>query len=339
MKINPYHKDAICGINDYIYGKIKLTDDMISLFSILCFSIVVGCHASSDGAVLFGHNEDDRNVKEFYMNTSRQGLWAEVPGLKTADTFMNKWGVSIASDNCPSREDKKDLTDGGVLYEVRFAVYEKARSSRDAVRIIGELVEKRGYAGSGRSYIVADSREAWVVSVVRGRHWVAQRVPDDAVMTIPNYYVIGEVDLSDKANFQACPDLVDYAVERGWYDPARDGSFSFRKAYADPATLTSHHNVGRHSAVLSDLGFVYDSQDVPFCVKLQSKLDGKDVQRLLTQPEGVCAPSTIYSAVFHLQRKSSQLWFCPEKPKNGTYSLLCLKDRKGRVVHAVDASK
>lgn len=312
---------------------------MISLFSILCFSIVVGCHASADGSVIFGHNEDDRNVKEFYMNTSRQGLWAEVPGLKTADTFLNKWGVSIASDNCPSREDRKDLVDGGVLYEVRFSVYEKARSAKDAVRIIGSLVEKRGYAGSGRSYIVADSREAWVVSVVRGRHWVAQRVPDDAVMTIPNYYVIGEVDLKDKDNFMACPDLVEYAVQRGWYDPSRDGKFSFRKAYADPSTLTRFHNTGRHSAVMDALGFSYDSQMVPFAVRLSSKMDVKDVERLLTEPEGVCAPTTIYSTVFHLQRRTAQLWFCPEKPRNGTYSLLCLKDPKGRVVHQVDASR
>ena len=307
---------------------------MIKLFVFLCFSIVAGRQASSDGTVLFGHNEDDSGVKEFFMNRSPQGLWAEVPGYLAADGFVNRWGVAIASDSCPSREDREDFTDGGVLYEVRYNVYCKARSARDAALLIGEIVESRGYTGSGRSYIVADSREAWVVSVVRGRHWVARRVPDDAVMTIPNYYTIGEVDLSDKKNFLGSQDLIEYAVSRGWYDPGRDGNFSFRDAYAAPATMTSDHNTGRHSTALEGLGLSYDPSQVSFCIKPSSKITLQKMEELLSA-RPVSAPSTIYSFVYQAGRKISQLWFCPEKPCGGTFSPIMIEGEPMRRGYAI----
>ena len=99
---------------------------------------------------------------------------------------------------------------------------------------MGSLVERFGYIDSGRTYVIADPREAWLVAVVRGRRWVAQRVPDDRVVIQPNVYVIGEVDLADRENFRASPDLVSYAVSRGWFDPAAGAKFNFRIVYQTP---------------------------------------------------------------------------------------------------------
>lgn len=287
---------------------------MSLLFTILCFTIVAGRGITEDGSVLVGHNEDDYNVSEFYVNSSRQGLWAQVPGLKVADSFINRWGVSVVSDNCRSREDKEDLTDGGVLYELRYSVYQKARSARQAVEIIAALVESRGYSSSGRSYMVADSREAWVVSVVQGRHWVAQRVPDDQVMIIPNYYVIGKVDLADKDNFLAGPGLVEYAKERGWYDPDRDGEFSFRDAYAQRYSLVREHNLTRHAAVLGFFGFGYNPGGVPFSVKPDFKVNAGHLQAALSS---VHHESTIYTVIYHITRRKPTMWF--DSLKRGDY--------------------
>ena len=275
------------------------------------------------------HNEDDKGAKEYFLNSSSQGLWVEVPGFKAADSFLNRWGVAIVSDNCKSREDREDYTGGGVLYDLRYSVYENAHSAREAVGIIGHLVESRGYCDSGRSYMVADYREAWVVSVVRGRHWVAQRVPDDAVMTIPNYYVIGRVDLSDSKNFMGCPDLVEYAVKRGWYDPERDGEFSFRDAYANRETLVSSHNTDRHRMMMEGLGVEYDPDDVSFCVRPSSHIDAAKVESLLsTKP--VLASSTIYSTVFRLKKRSPEMLFCPGKPHEGGFEEHGIGEETGR---------
>ena len=172
-----------------------------------CFSIIAGRDATVDGSVLMAHNEDDggEQMLNIYVvpasDKNLRYIWCEFPGMEVADVLMNQFGVSIASNGCPSREDKGELFGEGILYEVRTSVAKYAHNAREAVELIGTLVETFGYRGSGRSYIVADPLEGWVVSVVKGKHWVAQRVPDDQVMTIPNYYVIGEIDLDDEDNF------------------------------------------------------------------------------------------------------------------------------------------
>ena len=61
--------------------------------------------------------------------------------------------------------------------------------------IVAELVERFGYVHSGRTYVIADPREAWLFAVVRGRRWVARRVPDDRVVVLPNVHIIEEIDL------------------------------------------------------------------------------------------------------------------------------------------------
>jgi dipeptidase len=111
-------------------------------------------------------------------------------------------------------------------------------------------VEERGYRGSGRTYVVADPYEGWVCALVKGRHWVAQRVPDNMVMTIPNYYSINEVDLADTANFMGSPDIISYAVERGWYNPETDGKFIFKKVYSRPDTYSYDRNYIRHMSAM-----------------------------------------------------------------------------------------
>lgn len=200
-----------------------------------CFAIAVGRAASADGSVIYGHNEDDRgeqlinmyvtqpqpapSARDYGKQTAKY-LWAELAGMEVADAFLNEYGVCIVSDNCKSREDKPELIDGGVLYEIRLNVARYAHTAREGVKIIGDLVERYGYNQSGRTYVIADTREAWFVVVVYGRHWAAARVPDDEVALMSNFYTVTKVDLEDTENYAGSADIIQYAVERGWYDPS-----------------------------------------------------------------------------------------------------------------------
>ncbi len=275
-----------------------------------CFSIIAGNKTTKDGSVLFAHNEDDGDYL-ISMNVCENGIWAEMPGMSVSDGFINKYGVCIASDGCQSKEDRDDFNEGGIVYELRFRVWQEATSARDAIRIIAREMEKYGYRASGRTYAVADPHEGWMVNVVKGHHWVAQRVPDDMVASVPNYYTIGRVDLSDTENFAGSADLIEYAVERGWYNPETDGEFNFRKAYAKPEVLVSDHNVPRHTLVMEKLGTRYDVNNVPFAVKPNRKLSVADMRQLLSlhrearadgsHPSGVCAFDTNLSTIFQLR--------------------------------------
>lgn len=276
-----------------------------------CFGVIAGKNATKDGYVILAHNEDDGGDVMLNIYATDKYLWEELPGFEASDAFLNRHGVAVVSDNCPSKEDAPELTDGGIFYDLRVQVAERARTAREGVRIIGELVEKYGYRNSGRTYLLADSEEGWVVSVVKGKHWVAQRVPDDKVFLIPNYYVIDKVDLEDTENFAGCKDIVEYAITRGWYDPVKDGEFSFRKAYAKPSTRKGARNCVRHKAAIDFVcgGYATDNpDDHPVFVKPAKKLSAQDMMELLTlhldgklSPGSICCPTTVVSNVFQLR--------------------------------------
>ncbi len=191
-----------------------------------CFTVIVGRKASADGSVIVGHNEDDRgniivNLRKIqardYGAPQRVGLgkggtfetdgktgeflWIEATTQEFADSFINGHGVLITSDSCPSRVTKDDVTDGGIGYMLRRIMAEKATSARDAVNIGGRLVEKYGYRASGRTYLIADRNEAWMMAVLKGRYWFAERIPDDEVAVIPNRYTIKHIRLDDPELF------------------------------------------------------------------------------------------------------------------------------------------
>jgi len=225
--------------------------------AIPCTSIVAGRLTTVDGSVLFGHNEDDsgRRVVNVWLvprKIHQKGdvvylveggqvpqvqetwayLWFQMNGLKFSDQYMNEWGVTIASDSCPSREDQPDLTDGGISYMLRRIVAERAKTARQGVEIAGGLLDQFGYASSGRTMVICDNREGWILSIAAGKHWVAQRVPDDEVVVLPNTYVIRQVDFKDSKNFITSRDnVMDYAIRRGWYKRRANKPFDFAYAY------------------------------------------------------------------------------------------------------------
>ena len=333
-----------------------------------CYSVMVGRDASVTGSVMFAHNEDDWGTrmvnwikvpgkvhvtgeeiilknggKVDQVDTTFGYIWLEMPEMDFSDTYMNEMGVTIASDACRSREDKPDLTDGGIGYWLRRLMAERASSAREAIEIGIQLVEKFGYTGSGRSYCIADTEEAWVFAVVNGKHWVAQRVPDHHVMVIPNYYTIGEVNLADTANFLACNDLVKYARERGWYDLTKDGNFSFRKAYAKKSSLEHPGNTYRMWKGVNTFSFKqYKTDDkFPFSFLPTKKVSIFDLMELLRDHyEGteldltknytldnphasaystICDENTQYGFVAHLRSYlpidvGAILWVAPYRP-------------------------
>jgi dipeptidase len=275
-----------------------------------CYTVVVGKKASVDGSVIVAHNEDDtgniivnlRKIKArdygparkaalgkgaFYETDGKTAefLWIEATTQEFADSFINQYGVLVTSDSCGSKETKADLTDGGIGYMLRRLMAEKARSAREAVLLAGKLVEAYGYTGSGRTYTIADKNEAWLMAVIRGRHWFAQRVPDDEVAVIPNHYTIRGIDQADTADFLGSSDIVAYAKTSGWYDVAKDGRFDFKKAFFRTAgsDLIQDRNTLRHWRGLNILGDKpWEISDAyPFSIKPAKKVAPESLMTLL----------------------------------------------------------
>ena len=297
-----------------------------------CSTIVVGKKASRTGEVLLGHNEDNEGrvvVASYLMPrlkhrpgetiTLEEGraeipqvaetagfFWSETTASWQAsfsDSFVNEWGVAVVSDACwPSRETQGELSEGGIGYGLRRIIAERARTAREGVEIAAGLLEKYGYFDSGRTYIIADKNEAWMLEVVMGKHFAAKRVADDEVAYIPNSYTIHEVNLNDRQNFIASRDLIAYAVRRGWYTPVKEGDvrdFDFKKAYMSPDHYDSNFEVTRDPrkdwnilrqkyALETVAGRSYGYlEDFPFAVTPDEKIGLEDMMKLLrTHYEG-----------------------------------------------------
>ncbi|MDP2983199.1 MAG: C69 family dipeptidase [Candidatus Latescibacter sp.] len=317
-----------------------------------CFAIVAGRLATADGSVLFGHNEDNsfknvagmRKVKRMehpegelvtlqgggripQVKTTWAFWWMQLPEQKFSDCFFNEHGVALVTDNCPSREDKPDITEGGIGGPIlRQIVAERARTAREGVHLVGSLIEKFGYIASGRTLIICDPREGWLVAMVNGKHWVAERVPDDRVAVIANTYTIREVNLKDTRNFLGSADLIEYAVKRGWYDPAK-GPFSFEEVYADPKTRVAAGNTHRQWSATRRLAAgtvpLPEEARLPFSVKPKAPLTVRDITEALRDhyentpyetaanyqerpphkrhTATICSPGTNHSSVFQLR--------------------------------------
>ena len=335
-----------------------------------CFTVLVGKSASADGSVLVAHNEDDRgdivvNLRKIaprdygapqkvdlgkggtYETDGKTAgfLWIEATTQEFADSFINEHGVLITSDSCPSRITAEDYTDGGIGWMLRRLLAEKATSAREAVRLAGALVEKYGYRASGRTYSIADKNEAWMLALLRGRRWYAQRVPDDEVAVIPNHFTIRGIRPDDPDRFMGSRDIVEYAGTNGWYDEAKDGPFDFKTAFERPSTRepAADGNALRHWRGLSLLtGRAWElSRNYPFAVKPAGKVSAEALMAVLrdhyegteydatggyktgtpnrTKFRTICTASTINAFVVSLGAKrpaplATAIWLAMGKP-------------------------
>lgn len=333
-----------------------------------CFSMLAGNAATKDGSVLLAHNEDDwgelyvdwhkvprikheKGEKVMLENggmvdqvaESYSFLWLQMPGMQFSDSYMNEWGVTIASNQCKSREDNAVLTDGGIGYYLRRLMAERAKTAREAVEIGGQLVEEFGYHYSGRTYIIADPNEAWMMSVVKGKHWIAQRIPNEHIAIIPNYYTIQEIDLRDSVNYLGAKDIITYALDRGWFDPEKEERFNFRNAYAEIESLYGIWNIPRHLDIInhfSEKKYGYRDQ-LPFSFAPMNKISHADIMNVLdTHGEGsqfevsanykngnphstdikrTCSEGNQYGMVAQLRKDlpapiSNVMWLAPKRP-------------------------
>ncbi len=299
----------------YFCKRFFITSVFLIIFTLLtaspvdaCFTIVVGKDASADGFVLVAHNEDDsppqivnhhkipgqthqpyEKVKLLNGGSVEQVsvtfsyIFSEMPEMDYSDSFVNEWGLCICSNSCTSKEDQPEITEGGIGKMLRLIIAQRAKTARQGVLLAADLIEKFGYLGSGRTYVIADPNEGWLFCAINGKHWLAQRVPDNHVAMVANTYTIHHVDIADGNNFLACSDIIEYATEKGWYDPTKDGRFDFAAAYANPENAKSPTNYGRQWAGLSHV-----SEDkiligplLPFSIKPKEKIDVQKLMEIL----------------------------------------------------------
>ena len=287
-----------------------------------CMTIIAGRKVSATGYVIVAHNEDDpqpaivrhgivpaREWPAGSMLPATKGrcatipqapntlsfFWSEVKfpyGDGNADAFLNEKGVYICSNSGGnSREDMHDaslLTEGGVKFNLRRIVGERATSARDGAKRVIDLVARYGYAPSARIYTIADRNEAWMVQVVHGRLAAAVRCPDDQVVIMPNMYTFGDIFALPPDDVMITPGLKERAIGKGWYKPGTPFDFAdvFQGSYSyGPNNEFEHpNNTFRFRQALRFLlGREWTERKFPFAVKpAKSKLSVDDLKTVVS---------------------------------------------------------
>lgn len=240
-----------------------------------CSSIIVGRQATKDGSVILAHNEDLANYCAhhyvFVPHAKHQAgevitsLWgAQIP--QVAETYaysatkifdkayapgdvtsgINEYQVAVANNMSYRRDAPAELpTTGRLIWtELTQLALERAKTAREAVRIIGDMVQtyKLG-SDSGAIFAVTDGKEGWWVEVTLEGQWAAQRVADDSLAVRANIFRIGEINFNDADHFMYSDDLVAYAKQMGWYNGEQ--VFNFAEVYAAPEKLNDPYNTRR----------------------------------------------------------------------------------------------
>src|SRR5262249_22706263 len=129
---------------------------------------------------------------------------------------LNEYGVAARDISCGSREELRRMTPNpqrGLSYsDLSRIALERARSAREAARIVGELVETYGEATyGGNSHVFADKDEGWVLIEFAGGKglWVAARLAPDEIRVVRGgcgYHEVGEIEVP--GDFLSRPDYM-----------------------------------------------------------------------------------------------------------------------------------
>ena len=292
----------------------------LPLSVLACSTVIVGKNISETGKILIGHNEDNggriMNAQYWvppakhkagemitYEPTAakipqvRETLgfyWSQTlspKGQSFSDGFVNEAGVVIVSNNCSMIFDKdQKLTNGGIGYGIRRLLAERAHSAREAIDIAADLLAKYGYNAEGRTYTIADGYEAWQLAIHKGNMWIARKIQDNEIVYIPNNFMLGKVDVTDKDNVITSPGLIERLIKTGHYKPAKAGDYSdfnFREAVQPLAKRTAEYNFRRNQIAWEYItgDTIKDADQFPYSVVTDRQFTIKDVQNILRAHE------------------------------------------------------
>jgi len=161
---------------------------------------------------------------------------------------MNEHQVAIGETTYGGRGELRDTT-GLIDYgSLIYITLQRARTAREAISIMGELLAEHGYCSSGESFSICDPHEVWIMELIgkgteliteggktynknKGAVWVAVRIPDGYVSGHANQARIEQFPLDDPENCIYAPDVISFAREKGYYE-GPDKEFSFSDTYA-----------------------------------------------------------------------------------------------------------
>ena len=290
-----------------------ITASQIASFA--CTSLLAGKGATTDGSTMITYNADSYVLYgELYHHPAADHKKGEMLEVREWDTNkylgeikqvghtyatignMNEHQLAITESTWSSRPELMDTTaimDYGSLI---YITLQRARTAREAIKVMTDLVNEYGYRSTGESFSIADPNEVWIMEMVskgmkeKGAVWVAIRIPDDCISGHANQSRIHQIPFDDKENCMYSDDVVSFARDMGYFS-GKDEDFSFCNAYAVTDYLALRGCDGRVWSFYNKYATGMDKylpyilaeggEVLPLYIKPDRKLSVQDMQAML----------------------------------------------------------
>lgn len=284
--------------------------------ALACTSLIAAKGATADGSVMITYAADSHtlygDMPSLAAADHRPGEMRKVVDWDTgrylgeipqpAHTYgrighINENGVAMAESTWGGRPELVDTT-GIIDYgSLIYITLERARTAREAVKIMTDLVADYGYASEGESFSIADPDEAWIVEMIgkgpgrKGAVWVARRIPDGCISGHANNPRIHTFPLNEPETTLYSPDVITFAREKGYFS-GDDKDFSFSKAYMPydymslrgcDARVWSYFNRFAPAEAAASLPWVMEGQGeaMPLWVKPEKAVSLEGMQNMM----------------------------------------------------------
>jgi len=150
-----------------------------------CTSFLISKGASIDGSVMITFPADSHTLYgELYYTPARSHISGEMLDVIEWDTGkflgqikqvphtyavignMNEHQLAIGEttfDGRPELVNPKGIIDYGSLM---YITLQRARTAREAIKVMSDLLDEYGYYSSGESFSVADPNEVWIFEFI-----------------------------------------------------------------------------------------------------------------------------------------------------------------------------
>lgn len=137
---------------------------------------------------------------------------------------MNEHGLMLGecTDRCAHLPEVEYKAGGGIFYsaELGAVALERCKSAREAIELMGALIDEYGLYGTAETLFVADRNEGWLFEMQptpsgKGGLWIAERIPDGHFAVAANELRIRAIRAGDP-NQIFNPRLPQMLEELGW---------------------------------------------------------------------------------------------------------------------------
>ena len=211
--------------------------------------------------------------------------------------IVNEHGLMFGecTDNSLQLEYLPPGDGAGLFYasELARVALERCRTAREAINLMGNLIDTYGLWGTGETLLVADKDEGWVMEMQptpsgKGGLWIAQQVPDGEFFAAANQFRIRAIEPNNpKQIFN--PKLIDEMKELGWTAYDEKGNLDWvasLQAAEDYHPYFAQRRVWRAMSLAAPSKKFnpriknYDAKDYPFSVRPDKPLTVQDLMAM-----------------------------------------------------------